>query len=313
MKVIINYQEYSDVEIEKKIIRDAFNGVEIIESRTRNPDEFIQQAQGVQAALVQYVPVNKNVIDALSECRGYVRFGIAYDNIDAAYAAQKGKVVANVPQYCIDEVSNHALSMLLALNRKLVLANRLLLEGNRELAAIRPIRRLKECTVGIVGMGNIGKSLADKLRPLVNKILFYDPFVKSCRGCEKAGLERIFSDSDYISLNLPLTDETKGLIDRRFLSSMKPNACIINTSRGATVDEQALIELLQQGRLGGAGLDVFAVEPLPPDSPLRKLSNVILTNHIGWYSEDAIVELKETAAKQAVQILKGQRPTFAVV
>lgn len=312
MKVIINYQEYADVEIEKKIIRDLFSDVEIIESRTRNPDEFIQQANGVEVALVQYVPVNKNVIDALAECRGYIRFGIAYDNIDAKYAAQKGKMVANVPQYCIDEVSDHTLGMLLALNRKLTQANRLLLEGNRELAAIRPIRRLKKCTVGIVGMGNIGKSLAEKLRPLVNKILFYDPFVESCQGCEKAELEQVFAISDYISLNLPLTDKTKGLIDWRLLSSMKPDACIINTGRGTTVDEPALIELLQQGRIGGAGLDVFSVEPLPMDNPLRKLPNVILTNHIGWYSEDAIIELKETAARQAVQILKGQRPTFAV-
>jgi len=105
------------------------------------------------------------------------------------------------------------------------------------------------------------------LRPLVNKILFYDPFVESCQGCKKVELEQVFSSSDYISLNLPLTDKTKGLIDRRLLSSMKPNACIINTVRGATIDEQALIELLQQGRLGGAGLDVFAVEPLPSISP----------------------------------------------
>jgi D-3-phosphoglycerate dehydrogenase / 2-oxoglutarate reductase len=312
MKVIINYQEYADVEIEKSIIREAFKDIEIIESRTKNTTEFIHQAKGTNAALIQYIEINKNVINALPQCRGYVRFGIAYNNIDVDYAARQGKIVANVPYYCIDEVSNHALSMILALNRKLIFSNRLFLENNYQLESIRPITRLKDCTVGIVGMGRIAQYLANKLQLLVKQILFYDLFVESCNGCEKVELKELFSNSDYVSLHLPLTEQTRNLINRRLLNSMKPNACIINTGRGGTLDEQALADLLQQKKLSGAALDVFETEPLPIGSPLRNLPNIILTNHNAWYSEEAIVELKQTAAKQVVQILKGEKPTFAV-
>ncbi len=312
MKVIINYQEYPDVEVEKSILRAAFPAVQIVESRTCDPSQFIHEAHGAKAALVQYVPVGREVIDAIPECQGYVRYGTGYDNIDVNYATKSGKVVANVPNYCTDEVSNHALAMLLALNRKLLLTHRLIVEDRYSIDKIRPIIRLKDSTVGIVGMGNMGRSFGEKVRPLVKRVLVYDPYVDHPAGCEKVELVELCATADYISLHLPLLPETRNLIDRQLLEVMKPTACVINTGRGGTLDEEALAELLRDGRLGGAGLDVIETEPLPQNSPLRELSNVILTGHNAWYSEGSIRELKETAARQVIQILEGNRPNYAI-
>jgi len=309
MKVVINYQEYTDVEIEKSILREAFPSVEIVESHTLDAAEFITEVEGTQVALVQYVPVNKDVIDATPECQGYVRYGVGYDNIDVEYALEQGKIVARVPSYCTDEVSNHALAMLLALNRKLVSAHQLLVDGNYQFEKIRPVTRLKDSTVGIVGVGNIGGAFAKKILPLVKQVLIYDPYIDGYPGCQQVDdLRELCRACDYISLHVPLTSQTRHLIDREMLEEMKPTAYLINTSRGPVIDEEALVRVLREERLAGAGLDVFESEPLPSDSPLRQLDNVVITHHSAWYSEGSIVEVKETAARQLVQILEGQRP-----
>ncbi len=309
MKVVINYQEFPDVETEKSILRGAFPSVEIVESRTLDATEFITEAEGAQALLVAHVAINKHVIDATPQCLGYVRYGAGYDNIDAEYALEQGKIVARVPRFCIDEVSNHALAMLLALNRKLVSAHQLLVQGNYQFEKIMPVTRLKDSTVGIVGVGNIGGAFADRIVPLVKQVLMYDPYVEGYPGCQKVDdLRELCRASDYTSLHVPLTSRTRRLIDREMLEVMKPTAYLINTSRGPVVDEEALVAALHEGRLGGAGLDVFETEPLPADSPLRQLDNVILTHHSAFYSEGSLLELKETAARQVVQILEGRRP-----
>ena len=315
MKVIINNQEYPDFEQEKNILKKAFgHDVEIIISRTTNKELFIEQAKDVDAALVQYVPVDKEVIDALHKCKGYVRYGIGYDNIDEKCAAKRGKMVANVGKYCLDEVSNHALGFMLALNRNIVLSHDLILKDEYDFEKIRPVGRLINATVGIVGLGKIGKCFADKVRPLVNRIIFYDAYVSHYNNVEKYNsLEQLFAESDYISLHLLLNDSTKKIISKDLLSMMKPDACIINTARGGVLDQEALIDVLKNKQIAGAGLDVFDTEPIPNDSPLLQLDNVILTNHSAWYSEGSIKELQRTAAIQLVSILRGERPEFAVV
>jgi len=313
VKVVINYQEQPDVEIEKSILRDAFPSVEIVESRTLDTTEFITEAEGAQALLVMHVAVDKDVVDATPQCLGYVRYGVGYDKIDVEYALAQGKIVARVPRFCIDEVSNHALAMLLALNRKLVSAHQLLVQGNYQFEKIRPVIRLKDSTVGIVGVGNIGGAFADRIGPLVKQVLMYDPYVEGYPGCQKVDdLRDLCRAADYISLHVPLTSRTRKLIDREMLAVMKPTAYLINTSRGPVIDEQALVEVLREGRLAGAGLDVFETEPLPADSALRQLDNVILSHHSAFYSEGSLFELKETAARQVVQILEGRRPDHEV-
>jgi D-3-phosphoglycerate dehydrogenase len=315
MKVVINYQEYADVEIEKTILREL-PGVEIVESHTRKAAEFINEVGDIDAAIIQYAPFNREVIAAAAQCKVVVRYGIAVDTIDLEAAKERGIRVCHVPSYCLDEVSNHALAMMLALNRRLFTADRLLRENRHTLEAIRPIPRLSDATAGLLGFGNIARRLAEKIKPLFAEVMAHDPFVKpedmATLGVRPVDLPELFQESDYLSLHLPLTESTKHLVSEELISSMKPAAFLINTSRGPVVDEAALIEALKEKRIAGAGLDVFETEPLPEDSPLRSLDNVILTSHYGWYSEGAIRELKETAAREALRVLKGEDPHYEV-
>jgi D-3-phosphoglycerate dehydrogenase len=221
-----------------------------------------------------------------------------------------------VPFYCLDEVSNHALALLLALHRRLFTADRLLREGRHDLQRLRPIPRLKDCVAGLVGFGRIARTLATKLQPLARMVMAADPLVSreamAGAGVEKGELEELFAASDFISVHVPLTAATRGLVSAGLIARMKPTAFLLNTSRGQVVDEAALIAALQERRIAGAGLDVFATEPLPADNALRALDNVILTSHYAWYSEGAIRELKETAAQEVVRVLRGEAPLYAV-
>lgn len=315
MKVVINYQEYADVEIEKNILRDLPR-VEIVESRTRAAEEFIPEVRDAEAVIIQYAPCSREVIAAMTRAKVIVRYGIAVDTIDLAAAKARGIRVCHVPNYCLDEVSNHALALILALHRRLLLADRRLRQNQHSLEAIRPIPRLSLNFAGLLGFGHIARTLAQKLRPLFAEVLAHDPFVQpdemSNYGVRPSGREELFQTCDFISIHVPLTTATRHLVGRELIAAMKPSAFLVNTSRGAVVDEAALIQALQEKRLAGAGLDVFEIEPLPADSPLRSLDNVILTQHIAWYSEGAIRELKETAAKEVLRVLRGEKPLYEV-
>ena len=315
MKIVINYQEYADVDIERAILRELPQ-VEIVESHTRDPDEFIAEVRDADAAIIQYVPCTREVIAAMSRARVIVRYGIAVDTIDLAAAKAKGIKVCNAPFYCLDEVSNHALALILALHRRLLVGDRRLHEQRHSLEAIRPIPRLNEAAAGLLGFGHIARRLAEKLKPLFGKILAHDPLVMPAEmgavGVYSAHLEELFQKSDFVSVHVPAMPATRHLVSRNLMQTMKPSAFLINTSRGAVVDEAALIEALQARRIAGAGLDVFETEPLPASSPLRSLDNVILTSHFAWYSEGAIRELKETAAREVVRVLRGEEPLHEV-
>ena len=311
MKVAINNQDHSNVDIERGILREAFPDVEVVESRAIEPDELIAEIAGVRGALIQYGRVTAAVVDALPECIGYVRYGVGYDHMDAAYAWSVGKKVAYTPYYCTDEVSNHAASMILALHRALFGCDRLLRENAWHVDKIRPRLRLVDCTLGIVGLGNIGKRTADKMKAFFKRILFYDPYVDGHPGCEKLDdLVALAAQSDTITLHPLLNNETRHLIDGGVLAAIKPTAFLVNTSRGAVIDQEALIARLREKEIAGAALDVFETEPIPADSPLRDMDNVILTHHTAWYSEGAIVEVKEIVARQMVQILRGEMPEY---
>jgi len=315
MKVVINYQEYPDVEIEREILQEL-GQVEIVESRTRIPAEFISEVRDADAAIIQYVPCTSEVIAAMTRAKVIVRYGIAVDTIDLAAAKARGIRVCNVPYYCLDEVSNHALALILALHRKIFLADRLLREKRHSLEALRPIPRLREATAGLLGFGRIAGTLAEKLKPLLGTVLAHDPFVKPAEmkrlKVRVVGLEELFQRSDFVSIHVPLSPGTRHLVSRQLIQAMKPSAFLINTSRGPVLDEAALIEALKAKKIAGAGLDVFETEPLPEASPLRALDNVILTGHLAWYSEGAIRELKETAAMEVVRVLRGEEPRHEV-
>jgi D-3-phosphoglycerate dehydrogenase len=315
MKVVINYQEYSDVEIEKKVLRQL-PGVEIIESRTRDAGELAKEVVDADAVIAQYGPLNHDVIAGMKNCKVIVRYGIAVDTIDLKAAKGHGIKVCNVPFYCLDEVSNHALALILALHRKIRLGDQLLRQNQHSLQKIQPIPRLADLTLGLVGFGHIPRVLAKKVQHMFKKIIVYDPFIThedlASHGVKAVDLEELFRASDFISVHAPSNPKTLHMVNGHLLSLMKPTAYLINTSRGALIDEHSLIEALQARKIAGAGLDVFETEPLPPYIPLRTLDNVVFTMHFAWYSEGAIRELKETAAMEALRVLRGEEPLHEV-
>jgi D-3-phosphoglycerate dehydrogenase len=268
--------------------------------------------QGADGVLNCYAKMTTRVIENLSRCKIIARYGIGVDNVDLLAATRAGILVTNVPDYCIDEVSDHALALLLTLARHIVAADRAVKAGAWDVVAHAEIHRLRGQTLGLLGFGKIARAVASKVQPLGMKVLAYDPYIEPAlivpHGAEAVNLERILAEADVISIHVPLSPETRNLIGESELARMKPTAFVINTSRGGIVDEQALAKALTAKRLGGAALDVLSVEPPPSDHPLRQAPNVILTPHLGFYSRESVVELQTKAAEEVARALKGEPP-----
>lgn len=268
------------------------------------------EADGV---LVRETPVDAAAI-AGTKARIIVRYGVGYDNIDTAAAAARGIAVCNVPDYGTEEVSDHALALLLAAIRRIPEADRRVRAQGWGVPMDRKVYRIRGGTLGLVGYGRIGAALHRKAAALgFARVLVHDPFLKAPpEGAELVSLDAIAREADAISLHAPATNATRHIIGRAFLAQAKPTAVLVNTSRGALIDEPALAAALAEGRLLAAGLDVFESEPLRRDSPLRGLDNVVLTDHAAWYSEQAIADLQRKAAEEVARVLRGQAPLHQV-
>ena len=255
-------------------------------------------------------------VRGLPGCRAIVRYGIGVDNIAVAEATARGILVANVPEYCIQEVSDHTVALILAANRRLVAGNEAVRQGNWGPAVMAGTPRLATLTVGVVGFGRIGQEVARKLLPLVARVLAYDPYLPAeeiaAHGAAPAGLDELLGASDFVTINCPLTPASRHLLNAETLARMKPGAWLVNTARGEIVDEEALVEALQVGHLGGAALDVLTVEPPAPGARVARLPNVILTPHVAWVSTQATADLQRLAAEEARRVLEGQRPRWLV-
>ncbi len=247
---------------------------------------------------------------ALPSCRGIVRYGIGVDNIDVERATALGIAVANVPDYCIAEVSDHTVALALAASRRLIASHEAARQGRWGTDVMQGTARLGTQTMGIVGFGRIGQETARKVRALVARVLVYDPFVPAGRvqqaGAVPADLDTLLAEADIVAVNCPLTAATRHLINATTLASMKPTAWLINTARGEIVNEDDLVAALREGRIGGAALDVLAAEPPPSDAPLLHMANAIVTSHVAWYSQDALRDLQRRAAEQARDLLLGR-------
>ncbi len=280
------------------------------------PDGILAVARDADALLVTYAKITGEMIGEMKNCKSIGRFGIGVDNIDIAAATKAGIVVTYVPDYCFDEVSDHAMALLLDLARKVSFSNSLVQGGRWEMPAVAPLYRLRGRTLGLVGFGNIPRVLAPKAQAFGLKVVAYDPFV----GKEKAAeldvdlmeLDALLEASDYVSVHAPLTPETKNLIGADAFRKMKPTALLVNTARGPLVDTDALAAALDDGEIAGAALDVVPVEPLPADSPLLGRDNVVLTPHTGFYSVDALLDLQTKAAEDVARVLSGERPVYPV-
>ncbi len=280
-------------------------------SEAATPEAILGVAKSADALLVTYAKITAEMIRQMTRCRIISRFGIGVDNVDIAAATEKGVVVTKVPDYCIDEVSDHAMALLLAVVRKIPFANARAHAGRWEMPAVVPIHRLRGSTLGLVGFGRIPQLVAPKAKSFGLHVLTFDPYIPQ-EVTERAGVEKVeFAElvkrSDYISIHSPLMPETHHLFNAAVFAQMKPTAYLVNTARGPIVDEEALARALDAGQLAGAALDVLSQEP-PTSSPLFGRDNVILTPHTSFYSVESLVELQTKAADEVVRVLTGQPP-----
>lgn len=312
--VAITDYVFPSLEPERQVLAPL--GVELRPQQCRSEQEIIEVTREADGVLNCYAKMTARVIENLQRCKIIARYGIGVDNVDLAAATQAQILVTNVPDYCIDEVSDHALALLLALARRIVEANGAVKAGAWDVVAHAGIRRLRGQTLGLIGFGRIAKALASKVQALGMKVLVYDPYLEPVaiahHGAEAGSLDRILADADAISIHVPLSEETHNLIGERELARMKPTAFLINTSRGGIVDEGALAIALKESRLGGAALDVLAVEPPPHDHPLRQAPNIILTPHLAFFSRESVIELQTKAAQEVARALRGEPPRSPV-
>ena len=308
--VAITDYVFSSLEPERAVLEPL--GVELRPQQCGSEEEIIELAHDADGVLNCYAKMTARVIEKLSRCKIIARYGIGVDNVDLVAASKARILVTNVPDYCVDEVSDHALALVLSLARKIVAADAGVKSGNWSVTAHAEIRRLRGQTLGLLGFGKIAKALASKAQPLGMRVLVYDPYLEdeliSRHGAEAVSLDRLLSEADAISIHVPLSPETHNLIGQRELARMKSTAFLINTSRGGIVDEPALAEALKAGRIGGAALDVLSVEPPTQDHPLREAPNIILTPHLAFYSRESVIELQTKAAEEVARALKGEPP-----
>jgi D-3-phosphoglycerate dehydrogenase len=285
-------------------------------SKSVNADDIVEVAKDADAVLVTYAKLTREVLVQLTRCKAIGRFGLGVDNIDLVTAKEKGIAVNYVPDYCIREVSDHAIALLLALIRKIPFSNNLVQSGRWEMPAVVPIRRIEGTVLGLVGFGHIPRLLAPKAQAFGMKVIAYDPFAQP-EAFKKAGVEGVDFDallqmSDYVSLHAPLLPVTRGMMNAEAFAKLKKGAYIINTARGPLIDEQALVTALESGQVGGAGLDVVAVEPLAKDSPLLGRDNVIISPHTAFYSIEALDELQTKCATDVARVLSGEKAVYPI-
>ena len=289
---------------------------ELVLASEPTPEAILEVAAEADALLVTYAKITAEVIAGLKNCKAIGRFGIGTDNIDIPAAAAAGIVVTYAPAYCLDEVSDHAMALLLTLARKTAMANALVHAGRWEMPAVVPIHRLRGQTLGLVGLGNIPQKIVPKAQAFGIEVIASDPYapdeVFSRLGVRRVDFDELLATSDFVSVHAPLTPETAGMFNAAAFARMKPNALLVNTARGPLVNVEDLADALEAGQIAGAGLDVLPVEPPPEGLRLIGRDDVILTPHTGFYSEDALLDLQTTVATDVATVLNGGTPRFPV-
>ena len=314
-KVLIADSRFPAYDEEREVLEKI--AAEVIIEKSDDEDKITKAVVDVDGLIVNLAPITAKVVSAMTKCRCVSRYGVGYDNVDTAALKAKAIFLANVPDFCGEDVSDHAFALFMDCVRKTSRKDRLVRAGQWNLVGIQNVYRISGRTFGFVGYGMIARFLHRKLSGFnLGRVLIADPFVseESARqaGAELVELDTLCKEADYISIHAPLLPSTRGLIAGRHFGMMKKTAIVINTSRGPLIDEKALIEALKNEKIACAGLDVFENEPLEPDSELRKLENVTLTDHAGWYSEEAMVDLKTKAAQNIADALVKGRPTYVV-
>jgi len=288
-------------------------GVELTLVQLRKEEDLIRMCRDADGLINQYALLTRKVLEKFPKCKVIARYGVGVDSIDLNAATDLGIIVANVPDYCIDEVSDHAIAMILSLARKTVFFNQRAKSGEWDFRSGIPIHRIRGKTLGLIGCGKIGLEVARKIAAFGVHVISFDPFVeKAPEGIELTDFDTLLKKSDFISIHCPLNPSTHHLIGEKELKKMEKKPLLINTSRGTIVNEKALIQALEGGHISGAGLDVLEREPPDSTNPMLKMDNVILSPHVGFYSEESISELKRRTAKNVSDVLMGRWPISVV-
>jgi D-3-phosphoglycerate dehydrogenase len=310
-KVVVTDYPFESLDVETSILQPL--GCELVGRKAiGTAEDLAELVADADHVLTVFAPLTERVIGAMRRVRVIVRYGVGVDNVDLDAARARGIPVCNVPDYCMDEVADHTLALALAVMRQVVANCVRLREGKWGLGI--PHERMKALaglTVGVIGLGRIGREAAARFRAFKSHVLAHDPAMSAAEiqahGCTPVSLDEILSRSDLLTLHCPATAQTRRLLNRTTIARMKPGAILINVGRGSLVDPEELVEALQSGHLGGAGLDVFDPEPLPADSPLLKMDNVVVSAHLASVSEKAARRLRETAAGIIAHAVRGER------
>ena len=312
-KVVLTDYVWESLEVEKKILAGL---AELVPLQTKKPEEFIAQAADCDALLNTYAgPITAEVMEKMPKCKIIARYGIGVDTIDLDAATRAGIIVTNNPTYCIEEVAEHTMALLLACARKVAFYDRMVRGGRWAVPPGKPLFRLAGSTLGLVGFGNIARQVAVRAASFGMRVLYADPFVKEGQFGEpgrKVELNDLFRESDFVSVHPPLTPQTRKMIGDDALSRMKPGAFLLNCSRGPVVDTEALVRALDARKIAGCALDTTDPEPLPDPHPLRGRENVIINPHVAWYSETAMVGLQAGAPGEVRRALTGEWPVNVV-
>lgn len=313
-KVYVTDYEYATLEPEKRELNKI--GAIMISKQCKTEEDVIRECKDASGLIDQYAPITRKVMESLPDLKVVGRYGVGVNTIDVDAATELGIQVLNVPDYCMDEVSNQAISLMLACHRKLNILNSQVHHNGWDYKIAKPIHRLQGQTLGLLGFGRIPKMVAQKAKAFGLNIIAYDPYVTPEVGLQYnvtiLPLKDVLQKADIISVHVPLTKDTENLLNEQTLSWMKPEAIVINTSRGPLIDEKALYHALKDKKLGYAGLDVTVQEPIQKDNPLLTLDNVIITPHVAWYSEEAELELKTKVAQGVADVLSGKNAKYLV-
>lgn len=279
--------------------------------------ELLELARHADAVLNCYRHISVEIVEAMKNCRIIARYGIGVDTIPLEVATSRGIQVANVPDYCIEEVADHGLALILAFTRGIIRGLDQTRGGGWNVKLLRPLHRQRGRTLGLVGFGRIARALAQRATALGYEIIVSDPFLSDeairTGGARPVDLDTLFKESDVVSLHAPLTPNTRHMVNAERLATMRPGAVLVNTSRGGLVDYEAVVTALRCGTLGGAGLDVLEAEPPAAGStPIGEVPNLVVTPHLAFYSEQALVELQRKAAEQIRAVLEGRTPDYPV-
>jgi len=313
-KVVLTDERHASYDIEREILKQA--DAELVICHCATEQEVMEACKDADGILLDMAPMTAACIDSLEQCKVINRYGVGYDNVDVSAATAKGIQVCNVPDYCALDVSDHALALLMSCLRQTALRDRLVRQGKWNIQSNASFR-LQGKTLGVLGAGRIARELVKKTGGFgFKQVLAYDPYVPeevlAAFGVKKATLEEVLSESDFISLHMPVTPETRGMINDAAIALMKPTAILINTGRGPLVDDDALVKALKENRIAFAGLDTHCKEPLLADSPYKALDNVVLTDHTAYNTAEGVVELKTKSAQNIVDVLQGQAVKYPV-